>query len=367
VFEDIGDPSSRQSIFLNPVLRDMIYNIAWRVADDFHTEGVAPSVESELRSLIEDAQDILEVADTEYHLATQEQAHDWSTGPPRESRSSGRYKKHRRRFHAPGHFGPDPRLYNEHGEPRVFDPVTGDPVHLDLNATTRLTPDARHLALQLYDLLMAQIHSNPMLSADAMRFLNTWQRPSFEHAWASVTAPDFQEKLARSGSGIEANNVWTVLHYVNRAQRQMENPPVVPPEALDRLYYGTHVRSTQSNGPVPTFRNIQQAQISGPVNNPAKRDPEDWTLERMSWPQAGGHFEAKKHKFRNEHGKKVSVSVFAIPETAGATVRMILKGPHSTMTNDITLLEARYLHKALSEFLQGNTAVASGRYRRHHR
>jgi hypothetical protein len=70
---------------------------------------------------------------------------------------------------------------------------------------------------------------------------------------------------------------------------------------------------------------------------------------------SSGHYGGKKIKFHNEHGKKVSVSVVAIPETAGATVRMTLQGPHSTMVNDITLMEARYLHKALSEFLQGNT------------
>ena len=268
--------------------------------------------------------------------------------------ASGRYK--RRRFYAPGHFGADPRIYNEHGEPTEIDSFTGKPIPLDLNLpSSRITPDARHLGLQLYDALMVQIHSNPMLSADAMRILKPWEQTNFEQAWESVNEPEFPEKLASGPSDLWGKDLWRVLAVVNDVQRVMGKPPLFPPEAVARLASGLH----GGPGSVPTFRNIQQAQLTGAVNNPQKRDPEDWALERMSRPQAGGHYGGKKIKFHNEHGKKVSVSVVAIPETAGATVRMTLQGPHSTMVNDITLMEARYLHKALSEFLQGNTEFAA--------
>lgn len=277
-----------------------------------------------------------------------------SGGHPRREESKGKFK--RRRFHAPGHFGADPRIYNEHGEPTEIDSFTGKPIPLDLNLpSSRITPDARHLGLQLYDALMVQIHSNPMLSADAMRILKPWEQTNFEQAWESVNEPEFPEKLASGPSDLWGKDLWRVLAVVNDVQRVMGKPPLFPPEAVARLASGLH----GGPGSVPTFRNIQQAQLTGAVNNPQKRDPEDWALERMSRPQAGGHYGGKKIKFHNEHGKKVSVSVVAIPETAGATVRMTLQGPHSTMVNDITLMEARYLHKALSEFLQGNTEFAA--------
>jgi hypothetical protein len=200
------------------------------------------------------------------------------------------------KFNAPGHFGMDPRLYNAHGDPTVFDPVQGRVVPLDLNAPSRINPDARHLALQLYDSLMAQIGTT-IVPADIVKHLHPVKQYNFERAWESVTAPDFPQKLASLPTDIWANMLWHVLHDVNDAQESMGKPPLFDSGVLRRLGAGLRNTSGGSN-PLPTFQNIQQMRITGPVNNPERMDPESTLadVQKRNF-HASGRYNKRRRKF----------------------------------------------------------------------
>jgi hypothetical protein len=260
--------------------------------------------------------------------------------------ASGRFK--RRRFYAPGPFDPNQRLYNEQADPRT-----------ELQRLNRL----RWSIVAQLDALDASVGSGdetPQYYEEKRRLENAHQdvldqMADLQQAIDRLTghaAGPYTRQLPHLGGASEFTpptrgdvaREWARLNTLRRPIKDQLN-------ALNAAHGVTIM--TDLGGLPPEYHEekgrLQRAYQDIRNQQTALLQPGHGHLT------SSGHYGGKRIKFHNEHGKKVSVSVVAIPETAGATVRMTLQGPHSIMVNDITLMEARYLHKALSEFLQGNT------------